>query len=57
MDQKSEELKLYQVQLKKAQGEVYKAQDALTEVEKMEDEAKHATVKSRSIARKDRTGQ
>jgi len=39
LKQKAEELTLYQVQLKKAQGEIYKAQDALAEVDKMRDEA------------------
>ena len=52
MKQKAEELKLYQVQLKKAQGEIFKAQDALAEVEKMRDEAEHAAAKARSIARR-----
>ena len=49
---KADELKLYQVQLKKAQGEIYKAQDALAEVEKMRDEAEQAAAKARSIARR-----
>ena len=52
LKQKAEELKLYQVQLKKAQGEIYKAQDALAEVEKMRDEAEHAAAKARTIARR-----
>jgi hypothetical protein len=52
LKQKGEELKLYQVQLKKAQGEIYKAQDALAEVERMRDEAEHAAAKARSIARR-----
>ena len=52
LKQKAEELKLYHVQLKKAQGEIYKAQDALAEVEKMRDEAEHAAAKARSIARR-----
>jgi hypothetical protein len=52
MKRKAEELKLYQVQLKKAQGEIFRAQDALAEVEKMRDEAEHAAAKARSIARK-----
>jgi len=52
LKQKAEELRLYQVQLKKAQGEIYKAQDALAEVEKMRDEAEHAAAKARSIARR-----
>jgi hypothetical protein len=52
LKQKTEELKLYQVQLKKAQGEIYRAQDALKVVENMRDEAEHAAAKARSIARK-----
>ena len=35
LKQKMEELKLCQVRLKKAQGEIFKAQNALVEVEKM----------------------
>ena len=52
LKQKTEELKMYQIQLKKAQGEIFRAQDALADVEKMRDEAEHAAAKARSIARK-----
>ena len=52
LKQKSEGLKLYQVRLKKAQGEIYKAQDALVVVEKMRDEAEQATAEARSIAKR-----
>ena len=52
LKQKTEELKMYQIQLKKAQGEIYRAQDALADVEKMRDEAERSAAKARSIARK-----
>ena len=52
LNQKAAELKLYQVQLKKAQGEMFKAQDALVELGRMRDEAEHAAAEARSVARK-----
>ena len=52
LKQKAEELKMHQVQLNQAQREIYKAQDALAEVEKMREEAEQAAAKARSIARR-----